>query len=466
MLAVVGHTNAGKTSLLRTLVRRKNFGEVSDRPGTTRHAEAIDLLLDGRPALRFVDTPGLEDPTGLLAELHALGLQRPPPERIRAFLDSPGAQAAYEQEAKVLRALLGADAALHVIDSREPVLPKYRNELEILSWCARPVMPVLNFVADGSSREAAWTQALADYGLHAVQRFDAVAPFAGAEHRLYAGLAVLLPAHEARLAEVQEQLALERLERRAASHGVVAQLLVAAAARRVTVRRSELQDPARRAALVEGLQAELRQRAAMAITALLEIHAFEPDEAQLALAPWLDGRWASDLFNPEALKQAGKALGTGALVGAGLGVAADLALAGLSLGTGAAIGAAVGGAASQGLGAPGRLLLNRLRGRIDLSIEDGVLALLAAQLLELVLRLEQRGHAATDTLCLQAGTPAQAPPLAKELQGLQAVLAPARAHPDWEGGSPIGAGGLARHEAVLAQTVALLRSVMPAPTGS
>ena len=42
-IAVVGHTNAGKTSLLRTLTRRAAFGEVSDRPGVTRHVERIDL---------------------------------------------------------------------------------------------------------------------------------------------------------------------------------------------------------------------------------------------------------------------------------------------------------------------------------------------------------------------------------------------------------------------------------------
>jgi len=33
-LAVVGHTNTGKTSLLRTLTRDVNFGEVSARPST------------------------------------------------------------------------------------------------------------------------------------------------------------------------------------------------------------------------------------------------------------------------------------------------------------------------------------------------------------------------------------------------------------------------------------------------
>ncbi|HEX5738724.1 MAG TPA: GTPase domain-containing protein, partial [Hydrogenophaga sp.] len=46
-IAVVGHTNAGKTSLLRTLTRQVRFGEVSERPGTTRHVEAIGLQVDG-----------------------------------------------------------------------------------------------------------------------------------------------------------------------------------------------------------------------------------------------------------------------------------------------------------------------------------------------------------------------------------------------------------------------------------
>ena len=55
-IAVVGHTNAGKTSLLRTLTRRRDFGEVSARPGTTRHVEAVELASDDGVVLRFLDT--------------------------------------------------------------------------------------------------------------------------------------------------------------------------------------------------------------------------------------------------------------------------------------------------------------------------------------------------------------------------------------------------------------------------
>src|SRR5690606_23962364 len=65
-LAVVGHTNTGKTSLLRTLTRDPDFGEVSDSPGTTRHVEGVRLLADGAAGLELFDTPGMEDGMALL----------------------------------------------------------------------------------------------------------------------------------------------------------------------------------------------------------------------------------------------------------------------------------------------------------------------------------------------------------------------------------------------------------------
>ena len=56
-LALVGHTNVGKTSLLRTLTRDIGFGEVSHRPSTTRHVEGARLSVDGQPLLELYDTP-------------------------------------------------------------------------------------------------------------------------------------------------------------------------------------------------------------------------------------------------------------------------------------------------------------------------------------------------------------------------------------------------------------------------
>src|SRR5690606_1849843 len=100
-LAVVGHTNVGKTSLLRTLTRDSGFGEVSARPSTTREVQGARVLVDGEPALELFDTPGMEDPIGLMAIVEQDGGRRSDGvDRIRAFLESPAQRAAFEQEAK------------------------------------------------------------------------------------------------------------------------------------------------------------------------------------------------------------------------------------------------------------------------------------------------------------------------------------------------------------------------------
>lgn len=102
-LAVVGHTNTGKTSLLRTLMRDPEFGEVQDRPGTTRQVQGARLSLPNQQTVELYDTPGMEDGMGLLDYLDQVA---PPaqrmdgPDRIRRFLDTPESTRRFEQEAR------------------------------------------------------------------------------------------------------------------------------------------------------------------------------------------------------------------------------------------------------------------------------------------------------------------------------------------------------------------------------
>lgn len=448
VLAVVGHTNAGKTSLLRTLTRRRDFGTVSAQPGTTRHVESVELATDEGVRLRFLDTPGLEDPIGLLDALGPLRADMTPPQRIRAFLATRAALEAFEQEAKVLRALLEVDAALFVIDSREPVVAKFRCEVEILASCGKPVLPVLNFVRDASTREQAWHALLSDFGLHAQVRFDAVAPFDGGEARLYETLRTLLPQRRDGLQAVAAHVERERAARHEAGLRLVGDALLGLAALRRSVDAQELADAARKAAVVESFRAEVLQRARRAVQELLEAHAFARDDAELHMLPWLDGRWAADLFHPETLRDAGVRLGKGAAIGAGVGLVADVALAGLSLGTAAALGAAVGGALSQGLGPLGRRLADALQGRASLTLEDTVLLVLAQRLLGLHVALRARGHAAWDRIDLERA----ALPLDR-LQPLLRLLQPARAHARWaQEDSP-------RRETALRALLAALRAL-------
>ena len=140
-LSVVGHTNVGKTSLLRTLLRDSQFGEVSPQPSTTVHVSAGSLVWDEH-RLDLYDTPGLEDGMGLYEYLQQLN-QR---EQVRhqgsallnAFLNSPEAKHSFEQEAKVVRQLQRSNAALYVLDVRDPVLPKFQPIPEGVRHTASP----------------------------------------------------------------------------------------------------------------------------------------------------------------------------------------------------------------------------------------------------------------------------------------------------------------------------------------
>ncbi|AGU50411.1 putative GTP-binding protein HSR1 [Variovorax paradoxus B4] len=430
-IAVVGHTNAGKTSLLRTLTRRANFGEVSQRPGTTRHVESVDLDVNGQAAVRFFDTPGLEDAVALREHLAGLDdAQATPPERIRLFLQGPEAHGVFEQEAKVLRTMLDIDAAFLVIDVREPVLPKFRDEIELLNSCARPVLPVLNFVRDAASREPDWKELLSAYGLHVQVRFDAAAPFVGAERELYSDLSTLLRDRRELLRAVVDSLAAEAAERRHAACARIAELLVDAAALRRTVPAGEFADTARRRTFVAALQKDVFDKAQRCTDDLLALYGFRQDDAGEAPLPLIEGRWTLDFFSPEAMKDAGLRLGKGAAIGAAVGVVADLAVAGISLGTGAAVGGAIGGAVSQGWGPFGRKLANRLRNVHELTVEDGVLFALVAWQLKLTRALEQRGHAATGRIAAETSATQDAPTRATAA-AVRAVR-PARSHPEWE----------------------------------
>jgi hypothetical protein len=424
-LAVVGHTNVGKTSLLRTLARDVGFGEVSHRPGTTRHVEGLGLAVDGEVLLALYDTPGLEDAIALRDHLEALagpgGERLDGPARLARFLDGPEARQRFEQEAKVLRQLLASRAGLVVIDAREPVLAKYRDELAVLAMAGRPLLPVLNFVAGPSTREAEWREALGRAGLHALVRYDSVAPPLDGEQRLFEALAVMLQDERSRFERLAEDREQRRLERHRAAHGHVAELLIDVAACRQLVP----EDPAALAGATEALQQAVRTREQDCVQALLALYAFRADDALPEALPLLDGRWEHDLFAPETLKRFGVQVGGGAAAGAAAGAGLDLMVGGLSLGAATVLGALAGGG-WQTLRHYGERLRARMEGQRELTVDDHILDLLARRQCALVAALEARGHAATEPIrALDGGTPPWPP------ARLPAPLREARAHPGW-----------------------------------
>ncbi|MDN5842040.1 MAG: GTPase/DUF3482 domain-containing protein [Alcaligenaceae bacterium] len=431
VLAVVGHTNTGKTSLLRTLLRDPDFGEVADQPGTTRHVESAQLLIgDGPPALTLRDTPGLEDSMAVLDYLDRLvqpGERPDGPERIRRLLDSPEGAHRFEQEARVLAGVLSCDAALYVVDVRDPVLAKHKDELSLLNACGRPVLPILNFTRSPDSQAQSWREAMARLGLHITVDFDTVAPPLDGEEQLIARLSTLLDSRADTLRRLNEDLTEQRECRRRDALTCVAELLVDAAALRI---RCDPDEQARTAA-TQALRERARNREQRCVHALLKLYQFKRSSYPDRVLPLEGERWGMDLFHPMALKAFGIQVGKGLATGAAAGATIDAMTGGLSLGAATLLGAAAGGL-WQGAGQWGDRLMGLLAGQREITIDDPVLKLLALRQLALIRALERRGHAALTPIA--PGTPDATLP-----EALPDLLHEARSQPQWSasGTAPI-----------------------------
>jgi len=306
----------------------------------------------------------------------------------------------------LLRQLLQCDAGLYVIDARDPVLAKYRDELAILASCAVPLLPLLNFVRDARANEAAWREALARLGLHVVVSFDTVAPARGGERLLYERLATLLDTRGLALLRLAEHHEQEALNRRGAATQVLGDLLIDVAACRIKVAHGD--DAAVLERALADLNAAVRGREQACVDALLALYRFGRDDLDASHLPLSDGRWQEDLFDPATLAALGITLGGGAAAGAAAGFGIDLMLGGTTLGSGAAIGALLGGGlptlqrfGRRLLRGVGQTLSSAVTGSRYLRVDESILRVLLTRQVQLVLALEARGHAAVDRIALQ-----------------------------------------------------------------
>lgn len=433
-LSVVGHTNTGKTSLMRTILRDGGFGEVANAAATTRHVEEA-AVTDGADILvRLYDTPGLEDAGGVLDWLEEHTDHRQDGiERIGAFLDSEAARSSFSQEAKVLRQMLAGDTALYVIDAREPVLAKYKDELSVLSWCARPIMPVFNFTAGQDTSE--WQAVLARRGLHIFSRFDTVAFDFESEMQLWLNLAAMLPER----AVIERLTAVRRRERERLDEDArrrIAGFLLDAAAYRQTA------DGGTPEALRHAVQSAVRSAERQMQQDVLHLYRFYRNS--LDTRDWELQAFARDPFDSELLKDYGIRTTTGAAAGALIGLGVDSLTLGTSLGLASAVGGLIGSLVPNW-----QTISDKLSGVETLYLDAPALTVLAARALGLLHTLQHSGHAAEHALAV---SPAAVP---WQPEKLPAQLRLARARPQWSALNGSTADSPSRREAVAGLAAAL-----------
>ncbi len=430
-IAVVGHTNAGKTSLIRTLLRDDQFGKVDDAAGTTRYVEKSAVFADEDPVLNLFDTPGFEDSSALLKTLEELSQTvqaRLPAELLRAFISQADDFPDFAQETKVLRQSINSDVLLYMIDVREPLLGKYTDEVEILSKAGKPILPVFNFIAGNEEALARWREQMAQFNLHSALEFDTVAFDFEAEKRLYQKLQSLLELHYETL-----QILIDYRQK-------VWQNLKQAAARRIFQLITEVACYRREAAGKNGLsqtnvtsiQNFVRNAEQRTLQDLLTIFAFTQVDIDLQQLPVHDGQWKLDIFSPRMLKDFGLNAGATALKGAAAGAGIDLMVGGMSLGAAALLGAALGA---------GWATVRRYqqefkaawRGHKWLCVDDNTVSLLYLRQRKLLHTLTQRGHAAQSKLQLVNDVKHSLP------KGWHNLIKTLRHNPEWQHASSTAA---------------------------
>jgi len=378
-LSLISHTNAGKTTLARTLLGR-DVGEVRDAAHVTLEATPYLLLATpGGDELILWDTPGFGDSARLARRLGQQG--NPVGWFLSQVWDRFRDRAFWHSQQAVRNVRDQADVVLYLVNASEaPQDAGYLGpELAVLEWIGKPMIVLLNQTGpprprdDEQADEARWRAALGTRPLiRAVTTLDAFARCWVQEITLLDLVGDALAAEKrapfARLAEAWQARRLSQFE---AAMAVLAAPIAEAACDReavpdagVTGKLREFgrslglgRDDAEKAsapaarALATRLDAALR----MSTDRLIALHGLSGHAKDEVIA-----RLAAGVSLEAPVSEGKAAIMGGVLSGALTGLAADLAAGGLTFGAGMLAGAALGALGGAGL-ARG---MNVARGRL------------------------------------------------------------------------------------------------------
>ena len=160
-LAVVGHPNKGKSSIVSTIAQNDSVA-ISPRSGTSREVHSYDIGI-GNARFTLIDTPGFQRPTRALAWLQqhapAADRRRDPVEQ---FINDADCQRQFPEEVMLLKPIMAGAAILYVVDGSRPYGTEYEAEMEILRWTGQASMALINPI-ENEDHVHSWQQALAQY---------------------------------------------------------------------------------------------------------------------------------------------------------------------------------------------------------------------------------------------------------------------------------------------------------------
>jgi hypothetical protein len=365
-LALVSHTNNGKTTLARTLLGT-DVGEVRDAAHVTAFAESHVLMATPHgDRLVLWDTPGFGDSVRLMKRLALAG--NPVGWFLREVLDRYRDRPFWLSQQALRAARDEADVVLYLVNSTEnPGDAGYiPAEMRILDWLGKPVLVLLNQMGpprpqrEEQAELLRWKDFMLQFGqVREVLPLDAFARCWVHERVFYDALGALVgPDKQAgyeRLFSVWEETNARRFRQ---SMAVMAQqLLDAAHDKQVveTVERGVLTSALKIIGIGKGEDRKRQERAMNTLIGrlniaigqttvhLLALHKLDPSEA-----PKINARVSSNFVVKAPVEKAQAALLGAIMSGAATGLSADLAAGGLTLGTGALLGGVIGALAFSG----------------------------------------------------------------------------------------------------------------------
>lgn len=360
-LSLISHTNAGKTTLARTLLR-SDVGEVRDAAHVTLFNTAYPLIENGDAELVLWDTPGFGDSARLLNRLKRMesGMIWFFSQMWDRFTDRPLWCA--QQALKNVRE--DADVVLYLVNASESLVGGtfVQHEMEILGWLGKPVLVLLN--QTGSPRpaseelaeEQSWRDHLEKFPIvKQVVSMDAFTRCWVQEQVLMEQIAKALPEEKkepmSRLRRAwqrrNEDIFLTSM--RLLSHQLTANALDGVAVKpesflqKLGFKRAELE--AEWSDARQKLSESLAGRAEQTMNRLIELHDLEGQDEKGEMLRAARQDFAQPQHVEAAVWSALSGIATGALAG----VVVDLKAGGLTFGGGALLGGIGGGLSAYAL---------------------------------------------------------------------------------------------------------------------
>ena len=342
VLAIVGHPNKGKSSIVATLAQDASV-QISPRSGTTTRNHAYPIRVDGQELCRLVDTPGFQRPRAAMDWMQRHS--RSPAdhqETVRRFVETHRDDSRFTAECELLTPILAGAGILYVIDGSVPYGPDYDAEMEILRWTGGPSMALINRIGPGDFIES-WRPPLLQY-FRIVREFNALTEPFHRQVQLLTGFAELREDWRDALQHAADSLVERRRQQLDQAAGRIVDCLTQ------MLRYSETLDvagPGDRKAVDQGVRhlqstlANMEQEARRDIERIFNHDDLERRESAL---PALE----QDLFAEETWQLFGlsrdQLLAMGAVGGAATGALVDIGTGGLSMFLGSGAGALIGAA--------------------------------------------------------------------------------------------------------------------------